>query len=72
MCATMKKIREDYGFRLLDISYISGKSIGYISDLEHGRKNWSDSAISFYTGALVALRAKQNRKVNQDLIAVPE
>ena len=53
-----KELRKSYGKKLKDISHLSGKSIGYISDLEHGRKKWSKDILKWYEDACIGIKAK--------------
>ena len=50
--ARMQQIRKDAGLRLRDVAGLMRLSVGYISDLEHGRKNWSERLINFYIAAV--------------------
>lgn len=58
--AELMRARKAAGVTLQEIASILELSIGYISDLEHGRKRWTHRRINFYLAA--AETAKQERE----------
>lgn len=48
----MQAAREKAGLTLREVGERIGYSTGYISDLEHGRKHWSDDLMVNYRAAL--------------------
>jgi predicted transcriptional regulator len=50
--AKMKRVREDARVKLREVADLMGLSVGYISDLEHGRKAWSVRRVNFYLAAV--------------------
>lgn len=48
----MKGRREQAGLVLREVAAVMNLSVGYVSDLEHGRKPWSEDRIKEYTRAM--------------------
>lgn len=55
----MMKTRKAAGVTLREVASILELSIGYVSDLEHGRKKWTARRVNFYLAAVET--AKQER-----------
>jgi predicted transcriptional regulator len=47
----MRQLREKHGKSLRQIAKILGFSAPYISDLEHGRRDWNPATMLNYTNA---------------------
>lgn len=52
----MAHARKSARATLREIAGLMGKSIGYIGDLEHGRKRWSLKLINFYAAAVETVK----------------
>lgn len=50
--AEWRKLRKDAGVSLRSLARTMGVSAAYLSDLERGRRNWSEEVESRYAGAL--------------------
>lgn len=55
-----QKRREKANVTLREVSEITGYSISYWSDLEHGRKAWNDRLKSLYDDAVQELSMKKD------------
>lgn len=51
-----QSMRKLYNKTLRDISELTRYSIGYISDLEHGRKKWTDDKLKWYEMACIGIK----------------
>lgn len=49
---TMQERRKEARKRLREVAVLMGISVGYLSDLEHGRKKWTDKLLSGYNQAI--------------------
>jgi predicted transcriptional regulator len=50
--AKMRKVRDEAGVTLREVAAFMKLSVGYLSDMEHGRKAWSVRKINFYLAAV--------------------
>jgi predicted transcriptional regulator len=50
--ARMMRLRKKHGLTLREVAARMEKSIGYVSDLEHGRKRWRGGLIAAYVDAV--------------------
>lgn len=57
--AEMMRARKTAGVKLREVAVLMNLSVGYISDLEHGRKRWTPRLSYFYLAAVET--AKQER-----------
>ena len=57
---SLQKEREATGLTLAEVSQSMGISVGYLSDMEHGRKRWSDERIAIFRHSLVVNKEKSD------------
>lgn len=55
--------RELYKIVLRELAKKMGISVGYLSDLEHGRKKWNSDLIKNFDRSIQALVAEQRRNL---------
>ena len=57
----MKRRRNAARVTLREVSELTGLSIGYLSDMEHGRKGWTPRKINFYMAAIETVKQERAR-----------
>lgn len=57
--ARMMKIRTDARVTLREVAALLNLSVGYISDMEHGRKGWTPKRVNFYLAAVETVRQER-------------
>ena len=57
----MKRRRNAARVTLREVSELMGLSIGYLSDMEHGRKGWTPRKINFYMAAIETVKQERAR-----------
>lgn len=56
---SMARMRKESRATLREVAGLLGYSIGYVSDLEHGRKNWSLKLMNFYAAAVSTIAGER-------------
>lgn len=57
--AEMQKLRTQANITLREVAGLMNISIGYLSDLEHGRKRWSRHRIIYFKSVVATIKEEQ-------------